>query len=76
MIRARIGDTVILGVDAENVRRLKKGKPIDVDLAALGGGNRVIILYGDTLQDIMKELEEAGFKLPPAMPFMPFGDPS
>lgn len=66
MLRARASDgTFILGIDAENVKRLKEGKPILVSLAELGGHDDVLIVYGETLQDIARELEEAsGSKLP------------
>jgi hypothetical protein len=66
MIRARLSNgTFLLGIDAENVRRLKAGKPILVSLAELGGKDDVLIMYGDTLNDIQRDLEEAtGSKLP------------
>lgn len=60
MIRARLSDgTFILGIDAENVRRLKSGQPIRVDLKQLGGTDVVAIVYGDTLDEITRELERA-----------------
>lgn len=63
MLRARISDgTFILGIDAENVKRLKKGQPIIVCLAELGGTDDVLIMYGDTLQDIKNELEKISGK--------------
>jgi hypothetical protein len=66
MLRARLSNGVfILGIDAENVKRLKDGKPILVSLAELGGHDDVMIMYGDTLLDIQDELEQAsGSKLP------------
>lgn len=70
MIRARASNgTFILGIDAENVKRLKDGKPILVSLAEMGGKDDVLIMYGETLQDIQRELEEAsGSKLPAPTP--------
>ena len=68
MIRARLknGDFVV-GIDAENVRRLVAGSPIVLDLAPTGGTDRVLILYGPTLAAILAELERAnGGPLPPA----------
>ena len=60
MLRARMNDgTFILGIDAENVKRLKDGQPIIVCLSELGGMDDVLIMYGDTLQDIKNELERA-----------------
>lgn len=70
MIRARASNGVfILGIDAENVKRLKDGKPILVSLAELGGTDDVLIMYGDTLDAIKAELESAtGEPLPDATP--------
>lgn len=70
MIRARASDgTFILGIDAENVKRLKDGKPILVSLAELGGHDDVLIVYGETMQHIMRDLEDAsGSKLPAPTP--------
>jgi predicted SpoU family rRNA methylase len=70
MIRARLSNgSFIFGIDAENVRRLKEGKPIYVDLRPMGGSDVFMLMYGDTLEDIEKELAEAsGRPLPPATP--------
>lgn len=69
MIKARLSNGVfILGIDAENVKRLVSGRPIMVSLAALGGSDDVAIMYGETLADIQKELESAsGEALPHPM---------
>lgn len=66
MLRARASNGMfILGIDAENVKRLKEGKPILVSLASLGGTDDVMICYGETLADIARELEQAsGVPLP------------
>jgi hypothetical protein len=60
MIKAKTntGD-LLYGIDAENVRRLIAGKPIVIDMAELGGrkGTFTIIMYGETLADIVKEIE-------------------
>lgn len=70
MIRARLSNGMfILGIDAENVKRLKEGKPIMVSLAELGGSDDVCIMYGETMQAIADELERAsGEPLPAATP--------
>lgn len=70
MIRIRLSDgTFIFGVDAENVRRLKAGQPLNIDLTPLGGTDRLIVMYGETMADIVREIETAtGQKLPPAQP--------
>lgn len=71
MLRARAGDLYILGIDAENVRRLQAGQPIHLDLATLGGDGRLLLLYGPTLGDVQRQLEEAnGAPLPPASPLI------
>ena len=49
---------MILGIDAENVKRLKEGKPILKALGQFGGTDDVLIIYGDTLDDVQRELEK------------------
>jgi hypothetical protein len=72
MIRARLSNgSFLLGLDAENIRRLTSGKPILVDLFGMGGTDRFMITYGETLDDIKAELEAAtGKPLPPSNPFV------
>lgn len=50
----------ILGIDAENVKRLKEGKPILKCLGQFGGTDDVLIVYGDTLDDVQNELAKLG----------------
>ena len=65
MIVARMSNGVfVLGVDAENIRRLKDGQPILKSLSQFGGTDDVLIMYGDTLQDIQASLEETFGDLP------------
>jgi hypothetical protein len=67
MIVARLTSGVfILGIDAENVKRLKEGKPILKSLAQFGGKDDVCIVYGETLEDIQREMERAFGELPEA----------
>ena len=70
MIRARLSNgDFLFGIDAENVRRLQQGMPLVVDLKELGGSDRFMVMYGETLQDIKSELEAAtGQTLPPVLP--------
>lgn len=70
MIRARLSNgTYLMGIDAENVKRLKAGQPIEIDLTLLGGTDKVVLMYGETMQAIVDELQEAsGQKLPTAQP--------
>lgn len=75
MIRARLSDgRFLLGFDAENIRRLQAGEGIVVDLSAHGGTDRIIIVYGNTLADIMDDLTQAFGTLPPAQPMPPKQD--
>lgn len=56
MIRAKTEKgTVLLGIDKENVKRLKEGKPIYVKGDSIGIENDICIAYGDSLQDIAEE---------------------
>lgn len=70
MLRARASNgTFILGLDAENIKRLMAGQPILVSLAEMGGTDDVLIMAGQILQDIARELEEAsGAPLPKPTP--------
>jgi len=70
MLRARLSSGMfILGLDAENIRRLTNGQPIVVSLAELGGSDDVAIMYGETLDDIKRDLEAAqGSPLPEPIP--------
>jgi hypothetical protein len=58
MIKAKLtnGD-LLFGISAENVRRLKNNEPIVFNLKTMGLEDRkVMIVYGETEQDIMAEL--------------------
>lgn len=70
MLRARLSNGVfVLGLDAENVRRLQAGEPILVSLAQLGGNDDVMVCAGETLADVQRDLETLiGRKLPEAIP--------
>jgi hypothetical protein len=59
--KAGDSDLVILGLAAENVRRLTDGQPIRVDLAEVGlPGTVVVICYGQTEEAIMADMQAAG----------------
>lgn len=66
MIKARAGNVVILGLEARNVELLKEGKPMYIKLAELGLPDIVVaIVYGDTHQDIVAQIEATtGLKVP------------
>jgi hypothetical protein len=77
MLRLKLSDgTLILGLDAESIQRLKEGKPIKVDLDTLGGARSLAIMYGDTLADIQAELEAAfGTTVPIPSSYVVPGEP-
>lgn len=57
MIKAKYGNNnILLGVDKENIKRLTEGKPIRVRGKELEIEHDIFIVYGDTLDDIAKEL--------------------
>lgn len=55
---------LILGVDRENINRLTAGKPIRVTMESVGIERDVLIIFGETLQDVTNELMAAGMKIP------------
>ena len=66
LIAHRADGLMILGIDAENVRRLKAGQPILKALSQFGGTDDVLIVYGDTIEDVKAQLEKAMGPLPAA----------
>lgn len=70
MIRARLSNgSYLMGLDAENIKRLTNGQPIEIDLTPLGGRDKVLLVYGETMQAILDELEEmTGQPMPVVQP--------
>lgn len=67
MLKARTSNgAFILGLDAENIKRLQAGKPILLSLAEIGGTDDIVIMYGETTQDMLIELEGASGRPLPA----------
>ena len=64
LIAHRVDGLMILGIDAENVRRLKAGQPILKALSQFGGHDDILIIYGDTLDDVQRELEKTMGPMP------------
>jgi len=50
-------DILLLGLSAENINRLKEGKPIHIAGDELGLDNDVLLVYGETEAHIYKELQ-------------------
>lgn len=46
------------GLSKRNIQLLKQGRPINVDLAPMGGTGSVMIFYGKTEQDMARDLAE------------------
>ena len=55
---------LILGVDRENINRLTSGKPIRVTMESVDIERDVMVIFGETLQDVMDQLTSAGVELP------------
>lgn len=55
---------IMLGLSAGNIERLKQGKPVQVLKEELGIGFDIGIMYGETEQAIVDELQSAGVELP------------
>lgn len=65
MIKARTNTGLcILGLDAENMKRLMEGKPMLLSLAEIGGRDDIAIVYGETLSDIQAGLESVFGEMP------------
>lgn len=56
---------LLLGVDARNVERLKAGEPIICTSESVDGlGVDVVIMYGETMTDVLADLRSHGIKVP------------
>ncbi len=51
--------TLVMGLSAENVRRLQAGKPISFDARELGIDCNIVIFAGETEDAMAAELETA-----------------
>lgn len=54
------GSFILLGLSEENLRRLREGKPLLVQMSELGHEGRVVIVYGETEEAIVRMLREEG----------------
>ena len=60
MIKARAGDLIVFGLSRLNLEKLQEGKPIAFDGSEVGlDGNRILIMFGETENDIAHELMRA-----------------
>jgi len=61
MLKAKLTDgTIILGLEAENVKRLKEDKPIRVQGKDLMIDHDIYIIYGHSIEDITEKLGVPG----------------
>ena len=59
MLKASAGKTVILGLSHENLKRLKKGNPIKLNLSEMGFDDQeIIIMSGATEQSMAAMLAQ------------------
>lgn len=71
MIRLRSGGLLLVGIDSNNVDKLRQGYPLQVKIAEADNGEpvtEIVVAYGETLTDLVNELKLQGV-LPPDMPF-------
>ena len=58
MLKAHLASgSIVLGIDAENIKRLLEDMPIFVNLKQLKGTDSLLLLAGYTLTDIMEKLK-------------------
>ena len=57
MIKAMCGDDVILVIDKENIKRLKKGEPIKVIGSDIGIKNDIYIEFSHDINKTAKKFE-------------------
>ena len=57
-------DFILLGLDRENINRLTSGKPIVCRKETVNIERDVMIVFGETLGDVVKELEQNGIVVP------------
>lgn len=55
---------VIAGLSEGNIRNLKKGRPILMAMEVDGQPLEFLIMYGDTEDDIVRELQTHGLRIP------------
>lgn len=58
MVKAKLSDgTVILGLEEENIKRLKENQPMFLDLSQFGIEQKILIVYGETTEAIHEDLK-------------------
>lgn len=62
------GPIGIIGINEENLRRMKAGMPLDIDLKRITPPgtrmNRVIVHYAATYEQVVDDMASGGFEIP------------
>lgn len=48
----------IIGLDASEIFRLQQGHPLLLDLSLIDGKDQVTLMYGETVADLTRKLEQ------------------
>jgi hypothetical protein len=46
----------LFGLSALNLQKLRDGRPMVIDLEPMGGAGQILIMFGDTEADLLREL--------------------
>jgi hypothetical protein len=65
MIKFRIGNLVGFGLAEGNLKLLREGRPIHIKGAQLGCADDFLIVYGQSERDIVEQMRQSGFEVPP-----------
>lgn len=65
MIKLKVEDQIILGLDKNNIKLLTEGKPIYIDMSVFGIYTNLTITYKDSMSELKDSLEKTiGIQLP------------
>jgi len=57
MIKFRAGELLGFGISEENVKRLKAGQPIKINLAEMGLSGEMLIFYKPTDEELVESMK-------------------
>lgn len=65
------GPIAIVGINDQNLRRMKAGMPLDINLKEFAEAhmrvNRVVVHYAHTYEDVLKDMRDGGMPVNEAM---------
>lgn len=71
VFRTNEGPMGIIGINAENLRRLQAGMPLDINVKNITPPgtriNQILIHYAQTYEDVVKDMQEGGLSIPDEM---------